>query len=94
MDSQSQIEHKWITSKIQSKISCKRFFLKKKIDYEETFKLIVKWIMIRTMISIAAQKKFKLYHIHVKIAFFHRNLKEEVYIDNLLIIDSCTKNMT
>lgn len=35
------------------------------------------------MISLAAYKQWKLYHIDIKIVFFYVDLKEEVYITQL-----------
>lgn len=57
----------------------KEFEWKERIDYKETIVPVIKWVTIRAIISIAAQKDYELCHIDIKTTFLYRNLKEKVY---------------
>ena len=50
-------------------------------DYEETFVLVERMETMRTMLSIAAQQKWKVYEMDVKSKFLNGVLKEEVYVE-------------
>ena len=50
-------------------------------DYDETFALVERMEIVRTMLSIAAQHKWKIYQMDVKSAFLNGVLKEEVYVE-------------
>eukprot|EP00253_Pinus_taeda_P035794 PITA_35794 len=50
-------------------------------DYDETFAPIARMETVRTMLSIAAPHKWKIYQMDVKSAFLNGVLKEEVYVE-------------
>ena len=47
----------------------------------ENFAPVARVETVRTMMSIAAQKKWKVYQMDVKSAFLNGVLKEEVYVE-------------
>ena len=50
------------------------------LNYEETFAPVAKMTTVRTIISIFASETWQIHQLDVKNAFFHGDLKEEVYI--------------
>ena len=50
-------------------------------DYEETFAPVARMETIQTMLSITAQKKWKVYQMDVKSALLNGVVKEEVYVE-------------
>nr|GEY08881.1 ribonuclease H-like domain, reverse transcriptase, RNA-dependent DNA polymerase [Tanacetum cinerariifolium] len=50
------------------------------IDFEEVFAPVARMETVRLLLAIAANNKWEVYHLDVKFAFLHRDLKEEVYV--------------
>ena len=50
------------------------------IDYVETFSPVTKMNTIRILVALAAEMKWKIWHLDVKSAFLNRNLTEEFYV--------------
>lgn len=50
-------------------------------EYTETFASVARHDTIRTLIALAANKKWKIYQLDVKSAFLNGDLEEEVYVN-------------
>jgi Reverse transcriptase (RNA-dependent DNA polymerase) len=53
------------------------------IIYDETFALVTKMSMMRTLVSLAMNGVWKLHQLDVKNVFLHGDLLEEVYRDTI-----------
>jgi hypothetical protein len=67
--------------KHKARLVAKGYAQKSGIDYNETFAPVARLDIIRTLIALAAQKRWKLFHMDVKSAFLNGVLKEEVYVE-------------
>nr|GEU81842.1 putative ribonuclease H-like domain-containing protein [Tanacetum cinerariifolium] len=61
------------------------FALTEGVDFEESFAPVARLEAVRLFIAYAAHKSFTVYQMDVKIAFLYGPLKEEVYV-NLLVL--------
>ena len=50
------------------------------VDYNKMFSPVVKHTSIRALLAMVTQFDLKFEQLNVKIAFLHRDLKEEIYI--------------
>ena len=57
------------------------FIQKPGIDFYETFSPVAHLETIRTVIVVAAQKKWKIFQLDVKSAFLNGKLDEEIYVE-------------
>jgi hypothetical protein len=51
------------------------------VDYEDVFAPVARIETVRLVISLAAQKQWKIFQMDVKSAFLNGNLEEEVYVE-------------
>jgi hypothetical protein len=52
-----------------------------RVDYDETFALVVRYTSIKTIISIPAEMGWHIHQIDVKTTFLNGFIEEEVYIE-------------
>ena len=64
-----------------TRLVAKGFTHKYGIYYEETFAPVARQETIRMLISLAAQKKWSIHHMDMKIAFLNGYVEEEVYVE-------------
>ena len=53
------------------------------IDYEETFSLVARYKSIRYLLTHAALQDWEIEAMDVKLAYLHRVLEEEIYMEQL-----------
>jgi hypothetical protein len=46
---------------------------RKRIDFEETFAPIIKWVTIKVVVALVAQRKWIIRHLDVKTTFLNEN---------------------
>ena len=70
----------------KSKLVVQGYNKEEGIDYDETFAPVARMEAIRILIAFAAFIGFKLYQMDVKSAFLNGDLKEEVFVNSLLVL--------
>lgn len=61
--------------KYMARLVVKGYAQREGIDYNEVFALVARWDTIRTLIAMAAQRKWTVYQLDVKSAFLNVELK-------------------
>ena len=67
--------------KHKARLFARGFMQKPGIDFYETFSPVARLETIRTVIVVAAQKKWKIFQLDVKSAFLNEKLDEEIYVE-------------
>lgn len=67
--------------KYKAKLVVKGYAQEEGIDFDEVFAPVARWDTIRILLSVAAQRGWKVYQLDVKSAFLYGELKEVVYVD-------------
>ena len=72
--------HDGKVDRFKSRLVAKGYSQKYGIDYDETFSPVVRFSSIRTLISLAVEKKMLIHQMDVVTAFLNGNLEEEIYM--------------
>jgi hypothetical protein len=91
LSGQKSIKNKWVLKikhKTNDLIECyknrliiKGYTQEERIDYEDTFSLVVRIISVRLILAIVAHMDLELYQIDVRTAFLNGELNKEIYMD-------------
>ena len=67
-------------NKYKSRLVAKGYVQRHGIDYDEVFAPVARLETIRLLVNLAATNGWEVYHLDVKTAFLHGELKETVYV--------------
>jgi hypothetical protein len=70
-------------NKYEARLVVKDYSQIYEIHYEKTYNPIAKMIAIRTLIIMVVTKRRSLHKMDVKKVFFHKNLQEKMFLDQL-----------
>ena len=70
-------------SRNKARLVCKGYAQEEGIEYGETFAPVARLEGVRTLLTFATHKGFKVYQMDVKSTFLNGILEEEVYIEKL-----------
>jgi hypothetical protein len=65
----------------KDRLAAKGFSQVEGIEYNETFSPVAKMNSIHLVLSLAASHKWEVHQMDVKSAFLHRDLQEEIYME-------------
>lgn len=65
----------------KARLVAKRYNHKEWLDYHETLSPVVKMVILKTSIELAASKGWNMYQINVNNTLLQGDLYEEVYIE-------------
>jgi hypothetical protein len=68
-------------SRYKAKLVAKGYAQTYGINYEETYSLVAKMIIVRTIIAMTKAKRWSLHQMDVKNVFLHGDLHEEMYME-------------
>jgi len=77
----TKLNEKGEIEKYKARLVAKEYSQQYGIDYNEVFAPVARWDTIRTILSLAACKKWNVYQLDVKSAFLHGELVEDVYVE-------------
>lgn len=80
MGVQSQTNSDGTVHRYKAKLVAKGFNQEYGIDYEETFAPVARVTLVRSLLAIAAVRRWPLYQMDFKNAFLHGDLTKEVYM--------------
>ncbi|KAL3506653.1 hypothetical protein ACH5RR_032035 [Cinchona calisaya] len=69
--------------KYKFKLVARGYSQQQGIDFDETFSPIAHFEIVKTILAMAAQLKWKVYQFDIKSAFLNANLEEKVYVNQL-----------
>ena len=74
-----KFNHDEFVARLKTRLVAKGYAQTYGVDYSDTFSPIAKLISIRLFIYLVVSYDWDLHHLHIKNAFLHGDLQEEVY---------------
>jgi hypothetical protein len=66
--------------RFKARLVAKRFKQRHVIDYDDTFSLVVKSVIIHLILLLVVSRNWSLHQLDVQNAFLHEILEEDVYL--------------
>ncbi|GAU22710.1 hypothetical protein TSUD_138340 [Trifolium subterraneum] len=70
--------------KHKARLVAKGYSQRHGVDYNEVFAPVARWDTIRVILALAAKENWKVFQLHVKSAFLHGELTEDIYVEQAL----------
>ncbi|RDX94258.1 hypothetical protein CR513_23374, partial [Mucuna pruriens] len=67
--------------KFKARLVAKGYVQEEGIDYKEVFSPVACLETIRTIVALATTKRWSIYQLNIKSAFLHREINEDVYLE-------------
>jgi hypothetical protein len=67
--------------KLKARLVAKGYAQQHGVDYTEVFALVIRMDIVRMIIALAAQRSWLIYQLDVKSAFLHRELSEDLFVE-------------
>lgn len=77
----TKLNEKGKVDKFKARLVAKGFHQTHGVDFHEVFAPVARWDTIRLILGVSAQRGWEVYQLDVKSAFLHRELSEEVYVE-------------
>ena len=77
----TKLNEKGEVDKCKAWLVAKGYTQQASIDYTEVFAPVGHWDTIHLILALAANRGWKIYQLHVKSAFLHGNISEEVFVE-------------
>lgn len=72
--------------KFKARLVSHGFTQKYGVDYDEVFAPVARSTTLRFLLSVAGVRKFSVKHFDVQTAFLYGDIKEQIYLSNLLLL--------
>jgi len=98
LSGQKSIKNKWVLKikrktnelieRYKTRLIIKGYTQEERIDYKDTFSLVVRITSVCLILAIVAHIDLELYQIDVRTAFLNGKLNKEIYMDYPLVFET------
>ena len=83
----NKLDDHWVIIRNKVRLVAQGYTQEEGIDYDETFAPVAKLEAIRILLAFACSMNFKLYQMDINSTFLNGTIKEEVYEEQLLVLN-------